>query len=144
MAEAGAITAPTLESLGLSRARPLVIVDVDEVLGLFMQGFGKFLMLIPVLTYVPLRVFVESWEESHRSLVLSLVLLVSAVVTLAIAATQDRKSGLEVFSRRAWTTDLMESQHLFFHLPIRIVGAAWLVASATSGGVRNCSRRAWT
>ncbi|MGH6967387.1 MAG: hypothetical protein ACREE0_23120 [Phenylobacterium sp.] len=27
----------------MSRARPLVIVDVDEVLGLFMQGFGKFL-----------------------------------------------------------------------------------------------------
>jgi hypothetical protein len=27
----------------LSRDRPLVIVDVDEVLGLFMQGFGKFL-----------------------------------------------------------------------------------------------------
>ncbi len=43
MAEAGAVVAPTLESLGLSRARPLVIVDVDEVLGLFMQGFGKFL-----------------------------------------------------------------------------------------------------
>ena len=43
MAEAGAIVAPTLESLGLSRARPLVIVDVDEVLGLFMKGFGKFL-----------------------------------------------------------------------------------------------------
>ena len=43
MAEAGAIVAPTLEALGLSRGRPLVIVDVDEVLGLFMQGFGKFL-----------------------------------------------------------------------------------------------------
>lgn len=43
MAEAGAIVAPTLDSLGLSRDRPLVIVDVDEVLGLFMQGFGKFL-----------------------------------------------------------------------------------------------------
>jgi len=35
-------TAPTLESLGLARQRPLVIVDVDEVLGLFMQGFGQF------------------------------------------------------------------------------------------------------
>jgi hypothetical protein len=33
---------PTLESLGLARDRPLVIVDVDEVLGLFMQGFGAF------------------------------------------------------------------------------------------------------
>ena len=35
--------APTLESLGLSRDRPLVIVDVDEVLGLFMKGFGAFI-----------------------------------------------------------------------------------------------------
>jgi hypothetical protein len=36
-------SAPSLESLGLSRARPLVVVDVDEVLGLFMKGFGVFL-----------------------------------------------------------------------------------------------------
>jgi hypothetical protein len=36
-------SAPRLETLGLSRERPLVIVDVDEVLGLFMQGFGRFL-----------------------------------------------------------------------------------------------------
>jgi hypothetical protein len=35
--------APSLESLGLSRGRPLVIVDVDEVLGLFMHGFGAFI-----------------------------------------------------------------------------------------------------
>jgi hypothetical protein len=34
---------PKLESLGLSRDRPLVLIDVDEVLGLFMQGFGDFL-----------------------------------------------------------------------------------------------------
>ena len=37
------VSAPRLESLGLARDRPLVIVDVDEVLGLFMQGFGAFL-----------------------------------------------------------------------------------------------------
>jgi hypothetical protein len=35
--------APRLETLGISRERPLVIVDVDEVLGLFMKGFGGFL-----------------------------------------------------------------------------------------------------
>jgi hypothetical protein len=34
---------PTLQSLGLSAHRPLVLVDVDEVLGLFMQGFGEYL-----------------------------------------------------------------------------------------------------
>ncbi|RAK69282.1 hypothetical protein DJ019_03960 [Phenylobacterium kunshanense] len=37
------MAAPALEGLGLSRDRPLVLVDVDEVLGLFMQGFGDFL-----------------------------------------------------------------------------------------------------
>jgi len=42
-ANAAPPSAPTLESLGLSRERPLVIVDVDEVLGLFMQGFGAFI-----------------------------------------------------------------------------------------------------
>jgi hypothetical protein len=29
--------------MGVDRSRPLVLVDVDEVLGLFMQGFGRFL-----------------------------------------------------------------------------------------------------
>lgn len=34
--------APRLTDLGLRADRPLVLVDVDEVLGLFMQGFGDF------------------------------------------------------------------------------------------------------
>jgi len=38
-----ALESPTLEALGLARDRPLVIVDVDEVLGLFMRGFGAFI-----------------------------------------------------------------------------------------------------
>ena len=33
---------PALSDLGISADRPLVMVDVDEVLGLFMQGFGAF------------------------------------------------------------------------------------------------------
>lgn len=32
-----------MTDLGLSRDRPLALIDVDEVLGLFMQGFGRFL-----------------------------------------------------------------------------------------------------
>ena len=43
MAEPAAPAVPRLDKLGLSRGRPLVIVDVDEVLGLFMKGFGGFL-----------------------------------------------------------------------------------------------------
>ncbi|MFN3522797.1 MAG: hypothetical protein ACK4YQ_11155 [Phenylobacterium sp.] len=37
------IRAPDLTGLGVDPNRPLLIVDVDEVLGLFMQGFGQFL-----------------------------------------------------------------------------------------------------
>ena len=44
MADPSTPAAPNLEDLGLSRGRPLVLVDVDEVLGLFMQGFGDFLV----------------------------------------------------------------------------------------------------
>lgn len=43
MSEPLPVPTPSLEALGLSRGRPLVLVDVDEVLGLFMQGFGAFL-----------------------------------------------------------------------------------------------------
>lgn len=35
--------APILADMGVDRERPLLLVDVDEVLGLFMQGFGRFL-----------------------------------------------------------------------------------------------------
>lgn len=37
------VQAPELATLGLIADRPLVVVDVDEVLGLFMKGFGDFL-----------------------------------------------------------------------------------------------------
>lgn len=39
------VQAPRFEALGLSPDRPLVVVDVDEVLGLFIKGFGDFLGL---------------------------------------------------------------------------------------------------
>jgi len=34
--------APDLAALGVDTSRPLLIVDVDEVLGLFIDGFGRF------------------------------------------------------------------------------------------------------
>ena len=37
------VQAPPLETLGLQADRPLVIVDVDEVLGLFLKSFGAYL-----------------------------------------------------------------------------------------------------
>ncbi len=43
MADSPITAVPQLADLGLSRERPLVLIDVDEVLGLFMQGFGDYL-----------------------------------------------------------------------------------------------------
>ena len=93
------------------------------------QGFGKALILVPILSYIPLRTLVGDFEESHHALVVSLSLLVSGVLTLAIAAAHDKKAGIDVFSREAWSSGLMESQHIFFYLPIRVVGAILLTAS---------------
>jgi len=39
-----AVRTPQLAALGLTGERPLMIVDVDEVLGLFMQGFERFVV----------------------------------------------------------------------------------------------------
>jgi hypothetical protein len=44
LAASDSLSVPTLEDLGLTAHRPLVLVDVDEVLGLFMQGFGDYLV----------------------------------------------------------------------------------------------------
>lgn len=44
MSHPTAVQAPRLTDLGLAGDRPLVIVDVDEVLGLFVQAFERYLM----------------------------------------------------------------------------------------------------
>lgn len=42
MSQVPPVTVPSLADLGLRADRPLVLIDVDEVLGLFMQGFGDY------------------------------------------------------------------------------------------------------
>ena len=93
------------------------------------QGFGRALILVPVLSYIPLRAIVGQWEESHRSAVLALSLAVSGLITLVIAATLDKRAGIDLRARNTWTVGLMESQHIFFYLPIRLVGLILLAAS---------------
>ena len=103
------------------------------------RGFGKALILVPVLSYIPLRAIVGQWEESHRSAVLALSLLVSGLITLVIAANLDKKAGIDLRSRNAWTIGLLESQHIFFYLPIRLVGVILLLASAVVISIKNQS-----
>ena len=93
------------------------------------HGFGRFLILLPVALYIPLRALVGEWEESHHAAVVCLCLALSGAITLAIAAVLDKKSGINIYSMHAWTKGLMESRHTFFYLPIRVVGLLAIVAS---------------
>jgi hypothetical protein len=81
------------------------------------RGFGRFLLLVPVVVNIPMRMIVGPWEESHRAAIVALCLAVSGVFTVAIVAALDKKSGIDVYSRHAWTTGIMESQHIFLFLP---------------------------
>lgn len=93
------------------------------------QGFGRFLILLPAALYIPLRMVVGQWEESHHAAIVSLLLALTGVLTLCIAVVLDKRSGIDVFSRNAWTKGILESQHIFFYLPIRIVGGLAVLAS---------------
>ena len=42
VAAGSGVRAPLLSDLGLASERPLFLIDVDEVLGLFVQAFGRF------------------------------------------------------------------------------------------------------
>jgi hypothetical protein len=95
------------------------------------KGLGFLLLLVPVLSYIPLRAFIGDYEETHRSAAVSVSLAVSGALILAIAAFQDKKSGIEVWSANAWTSGLLESQHICFHIPLRLAGAILLFASGT-------------
>ncbi|HRE79693.1 MAG TPA: hypothetical protein PLN52_01535, partial [Opitutaceae bacterium] len=81
-----------------------------------------------MLSYIPLRVLTGALEEDHRGAVLGLSLMLSATIIFVVAMVGDRKSGIEVWSRRAWTSELLESQHICFHVPLRLAGVVMLGA----------------
>ncbi len=93
------------------------------------KGLGFLLVLVPVLSYIPLRAIVGGWEETHRSVVLCISLAVSGALVFAIAAIQDKKSGITAWSRSAWTSSLLESQHICFYVPLRLAGVIMIIAS---------------
>jgi len=93
------------------------------------RGFGRFLLLVPVVVYIPMRIIVGPWEESHHAAVVALCLAVSGVITVVVAAALDKKSGIDVYSWHAWTTGIMESQYIFFYVPTRLVGIIAIIVS---------------
>lgn len=93
------------------------------------KGLGKVIFLVPLLLAILLRMFAGEEDESNRGAFLCILFALSGTVTLVIGVLQDKKTGTEAFSRKAWTSDLMESQHLFFYMPLRLVGIVALVLS---------------
>ena len=92
------------------------------------QGFGRALIVVPVLSYIPLRWIIGDLEDTHHALVVGISLIVSAIVTLAIAWVLDKRAGLDLLTTPAWTSRLLDSQHIFLYVPIRLVGFIALFA----------------
>jgi hypothetical protein len=92
------------------------------------KGLGKVIFLVPLLLAILLRMFTEE-EESNRGTFLCVLFALSGVITLVVGLLQDKNTGIDVFSRKAWSSELMESQHLFFYMPLRLVGILALVFS---------------
>ena len=92
------------------------------------QGFGRALIAVPVLSYIPLRFVIGDLEDTHHALVAGISLIVSAIITLVIASVLDGRTGLNIWTKPAWTSRLLESQHIFFYVPVRLAGAVALLA----------------
>jgi hypothetical protein len=93
------------------------------------KGLGFFLLLVPVLLFIPIRAIAGDLEDTHRNIVLFITLFLSGTVIFMIAAIQDKKVGISAFSRNAWTTEIMESQHICFHIPLRMAGVILVISS---------------
>jgi hypothetical protein len=85
---------------------------------------GAFLVLRPLFEY-----FSREQEDLMKKHINGAALLVAGLLTFLIVARADKKNGIEVFSRRAWTSDLLLSQHLCFSIPMRLFGVVLIGAS---------------
>jgi hypothetical protein len=94
------------------------------------KGYGFLLFLVPTLLLVIIRLVAGDLEDSHRALLTGVDLLLSGLILFLIATRLDRKVGIEVWSRTAWTTALFESQHVCWDIPLRLVGVVLFIAGA--------------
>lgn len=85
---------------------------------------GVFLVLTPV--YGWLRGSSALPVDEHLGAV---ALAITGVMSFWLAAVGDRKVGIDVFSREAWTSNLLESPHVCFNLPMRLFSLLMLVVS---------------
>ncbi len=93
------------------------------------KGLGKVIFLVPLLLTILLRMIFGDEESSNRAIYLCAIMNLTGIITFGIAVAQDKKTGIDPFSRKAWTSELLESEHIFLHLPLRLVGLLALLVS---------------
>ena len=97
------------------------------------KGYGYtvwFIVLGAFFVFRPLfENFLHGSEETLRHDINAAVLAVSGVMTFLVGAYGDKRSGIDVFSKSAWTSDIMFSQHICFSLPMRLFGVVLMVIS---------------
>jgi hypothetical protein len=109
------------------------IKNVRQNMHFRFKGYGYLVLLVPIggfLLFPPLvEKFLPGSEEAVRRHVNGIVLAFSGFVTFWIAAHSDKKSGIDVFARHAWTSDIMISSNICFNIPMRLFAVIMVVAS---------------
>ena len=91
------------------------------------EGLGFLVFLVPPFVTIVVRIIIDS-SKSGASL-LSMVLSISGIILFAIAAIQDKKVGIDLRHRDAWTRNILESPHTFFGIPMRLIAMAYILTS---------------
>lgn len=97
------------------------------------KGCGLLFWIVLPVSYIPLRMLLEAsgngQMKNNRPVIISLSLAVSGTVLFLVAALQDKRAGIDPLDKSAWTSQLFESQHICFHIPMRLVAAVMILAS---------------
>lgn len=86
------------------------------------KGYGWLLFIVPLLLLIALRALAGDSEEANRTFLIGADLSISGIILFIVAAKLDHSVGIDVRTRNAWTTDLLESHHSCWNLPLRLVG----------------------
>ncbi len=94
-------------------------------------GYAGFLILIGC--FLLIRPLIEHLESSSEAMLRrhigAAVFATAGVLTFGLAAFLDKKSGPEVFSKSAWSSEILDSQHIMLYLPLRLIGVLYFALS---------------
>src|SRR5687768_14135329 len=85
-------------------------------------AIGAFFIVPPII-----RAIFSGPEEVERKHIIGTVLALCGAIIFWIGARADSRNGVDVFSRHAWTSDLMLSEHVCFNVPMRLFGIGLIV-----------------